>query len=129
MVQRFIELGEGYSDLYELIELAKSMPERVENFIIIKTAKRDETLASLALVMKPTEEGNFQQIYICLEGIPLEDSKQSKRYQLFEQLALSFNKEVKSITVKPSSFFHEKTLYYQYLLGIFQMNRLIRSNF
>lgn len=24
MIQRFIELGEGYSDLYELLEIAKS---------------------------------------------------------------------------------------------------------
>ncbi|MCT2538080.1 methylthioribose kinase [Aquibacillus koreensis] len=128
MIQKCIELGEGYADIYELIELAKRMPERIEHFVAIHTTKEKKQVTSLALVMKPTREGNFQPIYICLEGIPTPDSKKSKRYDLFENVAQEYSKQIKSLTVKPSNIFHERSLYYQHLIGILQMNHLVYSN-
>ncbi|WP_138415045.1 DUF7147 family protein [Aquibacillus sediminis] len=125
-MQRFIELGEGYGDIYELIELARHMPDRLEEFIKISTTKNDTQLLSFAIIMKPTDIGDFQPIYISLEGVPVRDQQTSKRLQLFEKTARDHNHTVKELTVKPSTSFHEKMLYYQYLIGIFRMNRFIR---
>ncbi len=36
MNQRFIELGQGFSDLYELLELAKSNAYRVNYFLCME---------------------------------------------------------------------------------------------
>ncbi|WP_226037919.1 DUF7147 family protein [Aquibacillus saliphilus] len=126
MIQRFIELGDGYSDIYELVELAKYMPTRIEKIIAIHTTKNEQELTSLAIIMKATEAGEFQPIYICLEGVPNPSYKSTKRFQLFEQISTKTNHPIMEITVKPSTTFYDKTLYYQHLIGIFRMNRFIK---
>ncbi|MRH42144.1 methylthioribose kinase [Aquibacillus halophilus] len=126
MIQRFIELGDGYSDVYELVDLANYMKTRIEKIIAIHTNKNGQELTSLAIIMKPGAEGDFQPIYICFEGVPNPANKVTKRYQLFEQIANQTNQQIREITVKPSTFFHDKSLYYQYLLGIFRMNRFLK---
>lgn len=40
MIQRFIELGEGYSDLYELLEIAKTNQERIAHMLQFETNKK-----------------------------------------------------------------------------------------
>ncbi len=42
MIQRFIELGEGYSDLYELLEIAKTNQERIAHMLQFETIKNDK---------------------------------------------------------------------------------------
>lgn len=126
MIQRCIELGEGYADIYELLELARSMPERVTFYVALHTKKNGREVTSLALIMKKGFYGSFEPVYICLEGISASASSSNKRYELFEQTARENNQTVRELFVKPSSSFHDKTLYYQYLIGIFQMNRLVK---
>lgn len=125
MIQRFIELGEGYSDLYELVELTKAQQKRVAFLLSLQTTVNDREVVSLAVILKPTNPGNFQPIYICREGIPNPEITPNKRYEMFEQLAEQIDKKIIPLQVKPSSFFAEKELFYQHLIGILRMNRYL----
>ncbi|MBD1380965.1 DUF7147 family protein [Metabacillus arenae] len=125
MIQRFIELGEGYSDLYELIETAKNNKHRVTHLLALKTVKNNKPFVSLVVIMKPTNPGDFQALYFCREGIPDPGFIKNKRYQLFEELANELRKTIISLEVKPSNMFNELQLYYQYLIGILRLNHYL----
>ncbi|MDM5189639.1 methylthioribose kinase [Bacillus sp. DX4.1] len=125
MIQRFIELGEGYSDLYELLEIAKANKDRVSHMLQFQTTKNEKTVCSLAVILNPTTSGDFQPLYICREGIPVLEDKKSKRIVLFEETAEQIGKKVTSFTVKPSTTFPEKELYFNHLIGILRMNHFI----
>ncbi|HDX9576601.1 methylthioribose kinase [Bacillus cytotoxicus] len=125
MIQRFIELGEGYSDLYELLEIAKANKHRVSHMLQFNTSKNDKAVCSLVVVLQPTTVGDFQPLYICREGIPVLTDKKSKRITLFEETAEQIGKKVVSFTVKPSTTFPENELYFNHLIGILRMNNFI----
>lgn len=124
-MQRFIELGEGYSDIYELIELGKASRNRISFVLALKTKKKDKEVVSLAIILKPTDPGNFQPIYICREGIPNPEAIPNTRYKLFENFAAEIEKQIITLEVKSSDQFAENDLYYQYLIGILRMNRYL----
>ncbi|KIL44770.1 DUF7147 family protein [Jeotgalibacillus soli] len=126
MIQRFIELGEGYSDIYELLELIKQNQERLERVLALHTKKNDKHTTTLVVVMKPTDPGQFQALYTCREGIPDPRKVKNKRFDLFIQAAKEVDMAVIDLDVQHSSMFAEKELYYQYLIGILRMNRFIR---
>lgn len=125
MIQRFIELGEGYSDLYELIQLAKANQHRLSHMLALHTEIEGREVISLAIVLNPTDPGDFQPIYICREGIPNPNNIPNKRYDLFSSLSNELERNIVELTVKSSNQFSEKELYYQYLIGILRMNRFI----
>ncbi|MEK5443251.1 MULTISPECIES: DUF7147 family protein [unclassified Fredinandcohnia] len=125
MIQRFIELGEGYSDIYELLELMKNNRNRISKLFAFNTTVQDRQLSSLAIAFQPTNPGDFQAIYICREGIPNPQIKPNKRYSLFAELASVLDLSIITLDVKPSTMFSEKELYYQHLIGILRMNRYI----
>lgn len=124
MIQRFIELGEGYSDIYELVELARTNSHRVHRLLLLKTAKDNREVVSPVVVLKPAGEGNLQPLYICREGIP--DKEPSvQRLKLFEALSKEIDSSIIPIEVKPSSDFNETELYFNYIIGILRLNNLI----
>lgn len=125
MIQKFIELGQGYSDLYELIELGERMPDRIQHAIAFYSEKEGKPVASLALVMIPGREQKFQPIYICREGIPNPHEKENKRFDLFQEMAKEAGKEIVEFTIKPSNVFPETELFYNHLIGILRMNKFI----
>jgi hypothetical protein len=125
MIQRFIELGEGYSDIYELIETARANKHRVSKLIALHTKVNEKEVSSLVVIMQPTDQGKFQALYICREGIPNPHVKANKRYELFEDLSAYLNKDIIQIDVKPSNMFNELELYYQHLIGILRLNHYI----
>ena len=125
LIQRFIELGEGYSDIYELIELTKAQSNRVAFILSLQTTIKNREVVSLAVILKPTNPGNFQPIYLCREGIPNPEITPNKRFDMFEQLSEELGKKIITLQVKPSSFFPEKELFYQHLIGILRMNRYL----
>ncbi|AAT60657.1 TPA: methylthioribose kinase [Bacillus cereus] len=125
MIQRFIELGEGYSDLYELLEIAKANQERITHMLQFETIKNEKKVCSLVVILKPTTTGDFQPLYICREGIPVLENKKSKRIILFEETAEQLGKKVTTFTVKPSTTFPEKELFFNHLIGILRMNNFI----
>ena len=125
LIQRFIELGEGYSDIYELIELTKAQSNRVAFILSLQTTIKNREVVSLAVILKPTNPGNFQPIYLCREGIPNPEITPNKRFEMFEQLSEELGKKIITLQVKPSSFFPEKELFYQHRVGILRMNRYL----
>ncbi|WP_075981040.1 DUF7147 family protein [Bacillus massilinigeriensis] len=125
MIQRFIELGEGYSDLYELIELTRANSHRLQHMMAFHTTMDEREVTSLVVILQPTDPGKFQPLYICREGIPNPHSTPNKRFELFAELANELQKEIIEIDVKPSVQFAEKELFYQHLIGILRMNRFI----
>ncbi|WP_010282725.1 DUF7147 family protein [Bacillus timonensis] len=125
MIQRFIELGEGYSDIYELLELARGNKNRISRLFAFHTTINNQQVTSLAVALQPTNPGDFQAIYICREGIPNPEIKPNKRYSLFVEEANELELPIITLDVKPSTIFNEKELYYQYLIGILRMNRYI----
>ena len=128
MIQRFIELGEGTSDLYELLAIARSQKERVLRLLALQTKIKDKDLVSLVVVMKPTNPGKFQPLYVCREGILNPHTTPNQRFQLFKDLAVELDKSIIEMEVKPSTVFAEKTLYYQHLIGILRMNRYLPAD-
>lgn len=122
MIQRFIELGEGYSDLYELLEIAQANSHRLSRMMAFHTVIQEKEVQSLAVILTPTNPGDFQPIYFCREGIPITPNK---RFDLFVKTAHRLQKEIIELTIKPSDQFADKELYYQYLIGILRMNRYI----
>ncbi|MCA1029950.1 methylthioribose kinase [Bacillus timonensis] len=125
MIQRFIELGEGYSDIYELIELTKANKHRVSHLFALHTTKDDKEVTSLIVALQPTRPGDFQALYICREGIPNPTFKKNKRFDLFQEVASELGKVIIQFDVQPSNTFAEKELYYQYLIGILRLNHYI----
>ncbi|MEH7118716.1 methylthioribose kinase [Neobacillus vireti] len=125
MIQRFIELGEGYSDIYELLELAKANQHRLQHMMALHTQISGKDMTSLVVVLKPTDPGKFQALYICREGIPNPTILPNKRYDLFAQTAKELGKQIIQLTVKPSEIFNEKDLFYQHLIGILRLNHYI----
>ncbi|MFD2443400.1 methylthioribose kinase [Bacillus sp. CGMCC 1.16607] len=125
MIQRFIELGEGYSDIYELLELTRANHNRILHMMALHTDINEKKVTSLVVVMKPTVVGEFQALYICREGIPNPHNISNKRYELFQQIADELQKTIIELTVKPSNQFAESALYFQYLIGILRLNHFI----
>ncbi|KOR83790.1 methylthioribose kinase [Bacillus sp. FJAT-22058] len=125
MIQRFIEIGQGYSDIYELLEVGRNQKHRVARLLAMHTTINDKKVTSLVIVMEPTDPGKFQPLYICREGIPNPHGTKNKRYELFENLAEELDRPIIEIDVKPSVLFAEIELYYQHLIGILRMNRYL----
>jgi hypothetical protein len=125
LIQRFIEIGQGYSDIYELLEVGRNQKHRVARLLAMHTTIDDKKVTSLVIVMQPTDPGKFQPLYICREGIPNPHATKNKRYELFENLAEELDRPIIEIDVKPSVLFAEIELYYQHLIGILRMNRYL----
>ncbi|MFC0558724.1 DUF7147 family protein [Halalkalibacter alkalisediminis] len=125
MIQRFVLLGEGYNDLYELLEIARSNQTRIHMLLRLDTKIDNAEKTSLAVILRPAEPGKMMPLYLCLEGIHLPTNKPSERYRLFEQLSEELAKPIHRLEVKSSTAFEEKELYYQYLIGVLRMNRYL----
>ncbi|MDV6376820.1 methylthioribose kinase [Sporosarcina sp. GW1-11] len=126
MQQRFIELGEGYSDIYELFEIMSTNSHRIFKAYVFAFEDGEIEKISLAVSLTPaTADSNFMPIYICREGIKLTANKPSKRYDLFMAHAKSLDLHPVRVEVKHSSQFAENELYYQYITGILRLNHLL----
>ncbi|MCM3756613.1 methylthioribose kinase [Sporosarcina aquimarina] len=124
--QRFIELGEGYSDIFELCELMTTNANRLERTFLFKTATKDgKPSISLAASFTPAGEGGFYPIYICREGIPSNEGNVSKRQLMFEEAAASVGSKPVPVDLKHSSEFPETKLFYHYVTGVLRLNHLL----
>lgn len=125
MIQQFIELGQGYGDVYELCELIKTNEKRIQNAFMFISNNGKQNVASLAVALKAAGDSNFMPIYICREGIPYDINKPSKRIAVFEETLNEIGKKAIPMEIKHSSFFSETILFYQHLIGILRMNHFI----
>lgn len=125
MPQQFIELGEGYGDVYELLEIIKTNQGRFHQAFILTSTKEDKKVASLAVALKPVGESKFMPIYICREGIPFHEEQPSKRQMMFEESIEQLGRKAVVVEIKHSSIFSEPKLFYQYLIGIMRLHHYI----
>jgi hypothetical protein len=125
MIQKFIELGEGYGDVYELCDLIEKNKDRFHSAFLFTSTKDEAKFCSLAVAFKAVGDSKFMPIYMCREGIPFDEQKKAQRIQLFEQAIAPLERTVNTLEVKHSSTFANEKLYYQYLIGILRMNRYI----
>lgn len=123
--QRFIELGEGYGDIFELCELIRTNRDRLHSTIILSSLTPSGHALSFAAAFEPVNNGHFMPIYICREGIIQQGDVKSKRRILFEEAALSVNSTPATVELKNSSEFEERELFYQYVIGILRLNKLL----
>lgn len=123
--QYFIELGEGYGDIYELMELIKTNKHRLQRTFIFSSNTKNEQAISLAAVFHPAGDSNFMPIYICREGIKETTESKSKRRLLFEEVSMQNGQEPVFIDLKHSSEFADTKLFYQYITGILRLNHLV----
>ena len=124
--QRFIELGEGYSDIFELCELITSNASRLQRtFIFTSVTKEGKEAISVAASFTPAGEGSFQPIYICREGISSKNGSTSKRQLVFEEAANAAGSKPVPVDMKHSTEFPETKLFYQYITGVLRLNHLL----
>lgn len=122
MIQRFIELGEGYGDIYELRELMMTNSSRFKHGFVFMTKDMDgKSVLSVAAAFKPAEQGNFMPIYICREGIP----ENSKRLQLFEAAVQDLGSLPIHMNVKHSTIYADRQFYFNHLISILRLNHYI----
>jgi hypothetical protein len=121
MIQRFIELGEGYGDLFELCELMQTNQSRIYRTFLFTTEVNGKKLHSAALVLKSVGESKFMPIYLCREGIP----ESSKRFEIFVEASKKAGFNPVNVEVKHSKTFAEKDLYFHYLTGVLRLNHLL----
>ncbi|MER2263092.1 MAG: methylthioribose kinase [Psychrobacillus sp.] len=124
LIQRFIELGEGYGDIFELCELARVNKERIYRAFIFSSPKNGKDYISIAIALKPINDTNFFPIYICREGIP-QSQPESKRLSTFKETLNELQVEPIQISIKHSSTFADTNLFYQYIIGILRLNHYI----
>ncbi|MFJ7933030.1 methylthioribose kinase [Sporosarcina sp. NPDC096371] len=123
--QNFIELGEGYGDVYELCELINTNTSRLHRTFILASPTSSGHALSLAVAFEPANGGYFMPVYICREGIIQLDEQKSKRRLLFEQAAEKAGSTPVYIELKHSSEFAERDLFFQYVTGILRLNHLL----
>ncbi|WP_042471631.1 DUF7147 family protein [Bacillus ndiopicus] len=125
MIQQFIELGQGYGDVFELCELINTNKARIHRTFVFTSQKEGKTYASLAVALQPAQESKFMPIYICREGIPYNEEKPTQRLEIFKQSVQHVNQQLHYLEVKHSADFTETALFYQYLIGILRLNHYI----
>lgn len=123
--QQFIELGEGFGDVYELCELIRTNSSRLHKTFILSAPTPSGQALSLAVAFKPANGGFFMPVYICREGIIQQGDQKSKRRLLFEETAEKVGSTTVYIELKHSSEFAERDLFFQYVTGILRLNRLL----
>lgn len=122
MNQRFIELGQGFGDIYELLELVSSNSHRFLNaFVFTAINESGAPALSVAAAFSPGGASNFTPIYICREGI----QPDSKRLKLFEESIKEIGRTPIVLDVKPSYIFADTELYYNHLIGILRLNHYL----
>lgn len=124
MIQRFIELGEGYGDLYELIEIAKSNQGRIHHAYIFQAPYQESVRLSFAVALKPADNIPFIPIYVCREGIEQKE-QMSGREQAFRQAMADLDVTPIQLNVKHSSEFGSTVHHYQALIAILRLNHLL----
>lgn len=125
MIQRFIELGSGFTDLYEWFEILQRNQDRITYIFEFTCTHRGQKICSYAATLQPTEIGAFQPIYICREGITLKNGASKRQNLVYEQVE-KLEKRLITIDVKHSSFFETTDFYYQYLIALLRLNHLLK---
>ena len=119
-MQKFITMGEGYREIFELQALIEYNHQRVQHAILTYD---NQSNASFLLVMKPVQQ-DVQAVYTIYNGIRFKDGK-SKKYDLIKSWCDEVDINIIEIETKSPTVFHEREQFYQYLTGILRLNHLL----
>ena len=87
-MQKFIVLGHGYSEIFELKALLEYNHTRVDKAIFFH---HEDAPSTFSLVMKPVEK-DFQALYTILRG--LRNGPDGKMYEMIHNLCKEYGVEV-----------------------------------
>ncbi len=119
-MQKFIQLGEGYGDIFELEALIQHNHQRIESGIYLHVEGKPSTFV---LVMAPVR-GNFQALYTIYRGIPM-TGKVNQKYNIINENLEKYNIGKVEMTTRDPEDFHEREQYFQYMLGVLRLNHLL----
>ncbi|AKG73692.1 DUF7147 family protein [Salinicoccus halodurans] len=119
-MQKFITLGEGYGDIFELESLISHNHTRIDKAIFLHTGDSHSTFL---LVMQPVR-GNFQAIYTIYNGIRYNQG-QGQKYTLIRGWCEGKNIPVIEFSARDPEDFYEREQFYQYITGVLRLNHLI----
>lgn len=119
-MQKFITLGEGHGDIFELETLIEYNYSRIDRALFLHTEASPSTFL---LIMQPVR-GNFQAIYTIYKGIAMNNGE-GQKYQMIKEWC--YNKEVRltEFTTRNPDDFHEQEQFYQYITGVLRLNHLL----
>ncbi len=120
-MQKYIELGTGYAEIFELEQLIHYNKPRIDKAIMLT---HGEDQATFLLIMNPVKD-HFQAIYTIFKGVPVAVSGSQKKYELIKQWLESADIQLVEIDTKNPDEFYEKEQYYQYVTGILRLNYLL----
>lgn len=121
-MQKFITLGEGYGDIFELESLISHNHTRIDKAIFLHTAEKQSTFL---LVMQPVR-GNFQAIYTIYKGILFKEG-QGQKYTLIRKWCEESDIPVIEFSTRDPEDFYKREQFYQYITGVLRLNHLIPS--
>lgn len=119
-MQKFIQLGDGYGDIFELEALIQYNHQRIKSGIYLHVEGRPSTFV---LVMSPVR-GNFQALYTIYQGIPM-TSKNKTKYKIINENLEKYNIGKVEMTTRDPGDFHVREQYFQYMLGVLRLNNLL----
>ncbi|WP_031548415.1 DUF7147 family protein [Salinicoccus luteus] len=119
-MQKFITLGEGHGDLFELEALIEHNASRIDRGIFLHTADGPSTFL---LIMSPVR-GNFQAVYTIYQGI-LHKEGTGRKYTLIQEWCRAGDIPVVEFSTRDPEDFYEREQFYQYITGVLRLNHLI----
>ncbi|MHC0552734.1 DUF7147 family protein [Salinicoccus sp. CNSTN-B1] len=120
MMQKFIVLGEGYGDVFELEAIIEHNHHRIDKGIFLHADARP---ATFVLVMKPVR-GNFQALYTIYQGVPYKEGS-GKKYQMISEWCTAHDLPIIEFKTRDPEDFHDKEQFFQYITGVLRLNNLI----
>lgn len=118
-MQKFIVLGHGYSEIFELKALLEYNHKRVNKAIFFH---HEDAPSSFSLIMNPVEK-DFQALYTILRG--LRNGPEGKMYEMIRELCELYDIQVVEMTARDPKDFHEEELFFQYIIGVLRLNHII----
>lgn len=119
-MQKFITLGEGYGDIFELETLIEYNHPRIVRGLFLHSGS---TPSTFLLVMSPVR-GNFQAIYTIYQGVPVRDGT-GKKYDMINSWCTGKDIPVTEMTSRNPDDFHEREQFYRYITGVLRLNHLL----
>lgn len=118
-MQKYIELGRGYAEIFELEQLIQYNKPRIDKAILLT---HGETPATFLLIMQPARD-HFQAVYTIYKGISM--SEPQKKLSLIKSWLKDADIQLVTFDTKHPDEFYEPEQYYQYITGILRLNHLI----
>jgi len=125
MIQKVIELGPGFSDLYELMMLIRTNRHRLRHILRIESEIADRIAVSFAAAFDPAPPSSFQPVYLCREGIRIKPGESNQRIAAMEACAQEVNKPIIVLRTKPSTAYADPQKYYMHLIALLRSGRYL----